>query len=86
MSGCPAQWLVCMSGGGAVLSDFTLRCSGTTRDLLRWAQRQPDSYDSLALHGYLLIAERLRDAEEKAVVLDVLQVWLQEIILHSCGE
>lgn len=49
-------------------------CSGTTRDLLRWAQRQPDSYESLALHGYLLIAERLRDAEEKAVVLDVLQV------------
>ena len=53
---------------------FSPLFSGTTRDLLRWAERQPDSYESLAIHGYLLIAERLRDVEEKRVVLDVLQV------------
>ena len=45
----------------------------TTRDLLRWASRRPDSYQSLAEEGYTLLAERLRLPEEKATVQAVLE-------------
>lgn len=36
----------------------------TTRDLLRWANRNPGSYQELADYGYMLLAERLRKPEE----------------------
>jgi len=44
----------------------------TTRDLLRWGMRRPDTYESLAVHGVQLLAERLRSPEERQLVLDVL--------------
>lgn len=45
----------------------------TLRDLFRWAGRDPDGYQELAEHGYMLLAERCRRDEEKRVVKDVLE-------------
>lgn len=48
----------------------------TPRDLFRWANRSSmfgGSYEGLARDGYLLLAERLRDENEKSVVLETLQ-------------
>ena len=40
----------------------------TPRDLLKWAERQPLTYKELAVNGYRLLAERVRNDPEKAVV------------------
>ncbi|KQJ96949.1 midasin [Brachypodium distachyon] len=49
----------------------------TPRDLFRWANRyrtfEGKSYEDLAKDGYLLLAERLRDDSEKAVVQEALE-------------
>ena len=45
----------------------------TARDLLRWASRQPGSTQELAEEGYMLLAERLRKPDERAVVQEVLE-------------
>ncbi|KAF8672677.1 hypothetical protein HU200_049372 [Digitaria exilis] len=49
----------------------------TPRDLFRWANRyrtfEGKSYEDLAKDGYLLLAERLRDDDEKAVVQEALE-------------
>ncbi|RHY33814.1 hypothetical protein DYB32_001374 [Aphanomyces invadans] len=45
----------------------------TTRDLLRWAQRQPTTKQHVAEEGYFLLAERLRKDEDKLVVQQVLE-------------
>ncbi|RHY65930.1 hypothetical protein DYB30_003550 [Aphanomyces astaci] len=45
----------------------------TTRDLLRWAQRQPTTKQKVAEEGYFLLAERLRKDEDKLVVQQVLE-------------
>ena len=45
----------------------------TTRDLLRWAGRNPSSKQELAEHGYCLLAERLRNPMEKETVKRVLE-------------
>lgn len=48
----------------------------TPRDLFRWAYRFKEfgcSYEDLARDGYYLLAERLRDPDEKSVVRDVLE-------------
>ncbi|XP_038899709.1 midasin isoform X2 [Benincasa hispida] len=48
----------------------------TPRDLFRWAYRFKEfgcSYEDLARDGYYLLAERLRDLDEKSVVRDVLE-------------
>ena len=45
----------------------------TPRDLLRWAQRQPRTYQSLAEEGFALLGERLRLAGERETVLAVLE-------------
>ena len=45
----------------------------TPRDLFRWAERGAVGYDELAEHGSMILGERLRSAEERAVVVDVLQ-------------
>ncbi|KAJ0981578.1 hypothetical protein J5N97_009833 [Dioscorea zingiberensis] len=48
----------------------------TPRDLFRWANRFRDfgkSYEDLAKDGYLLLAERLRDENEKIVVQEILE-------------
>ena len=45
----------------------------TPRDLLRWANRGASSKSELAVEGYMLLAERLRDDEEKEVVRTVIE-------------
>ena len=45
----------------------------TVRDLLRWAGRKNDSYRELVQNGYTLLAERLRQDDDKAEVKEVLE-------------
>ena len=45
----------------------------TPRDLLRWAERKVTSKQELAIQGYMLLAERLRDQDEKIIVKDILE-------------
>jgi len=45
----------------------------TPRDLLRWAHRGATSKTELAKEGYMLLAERLRDDNEKGHVLHEIQ-------------
>lgn len=52
----------------------------TPRDLFRWADRYKrfcKSYDDLAKDGYYLLAERLRNEDEKSVVQEVLEKHLR---------
>ena len=44
----------------------------TTRDLIKWGRRQPQSSMEVAEEGYMLLAEKLRSEEEKRGVEDVL--------------
>lgn len=45
----------------------------TLRDLFRWANRDAVGYQELADNGYMLLAERARRADDKAVVKEVIQ-------------
>jgi midasin len=45
----------------------------TPRDLLRWAERKVTSKNELAIEGYMLLAERLRDEDEKVTVKQILE-------------
>ncbi|KAK3821372.1 MAG: P-loop containing nucleoside triphosphate hydrolase protein [Benniella sp.] len=45
----------------------------TLRDLFRWAGRGAGSYEELAMDGYMILAERCRKDEERAVVKEVLE-------------
>ncbi|CAO1630303.1 unnamed protein product [Sympodiomycopsis kandeliae] len=45
----------------------------TLRDLFRWGQREAHNYQQLAENGYMLIAERARRSDDKAVVKEVLE-------------
>ena len=45
----------------------------TLRDLFRWAGRDAVGYQQLAENGYMLLAERVRRAEDKAVVKEVME-------------
>lgn len=45
----------------------------TLRDLFRWAGRDAVGYQQLAENGYMLLAERVRRAEDKAVVKEVIE-------------
>ena len=45
----------------------------TLRDLFRWAFRNADDRDQLAIHGFLLLAERVRNVEERRVVKGVIE-------------
>ncbi|KAJ1819581.1 AAA ATPase midasin, partial [Coemansia sp. RSA 2598] len=45
----------------------------TLRDLFRWANRRATSKAELAEHGFMLLAERVRSDEEKAVVLRAIE-------------
>lgn len=45
----------------------------TLRDLFRWAGRDAISYQGLADNGYMLLAERARRDEDKAIVKEVLE-------------
>ncbi|KAG5506394.1 hypothetical protein JKF63_05897 [Porcisia hertigi] len=45
----------------------------TPRDLFRWAERQPETYQQLAEHGFLLLGERCRKPSERQIVRDVIE-------------
>ncbi len=45
----------------------------TPRDLLRWALRKFNTKEELAIEGFMLLAERLRDEDEKGVVKQVIE-------------
>jgi midasin len=59
----------------------------TPRDLFRWSERHPETYQELAEHGYLLLAERCRRDDEKQTVKDVIssvmKVELDENMIYS---
>lgn len=45
----------------------------TLRDLFRWALREAVGYEELAANGYMLLAERVRNDEEKIVVKEAIE-------------
>jgi midasin len=45
----------------------------TLRDLFRWALREADSREEIAAHGFMLLAERVRNEEERLAVKDVIE-------------
>ncbi|KAL7420043.1 AAA ATPase midasin [Cryptotrichosporon argae] len=45
----------------------------TLRDLFRWAERGAVGYDQLAQDGYMLLAERGRNDDDKAVIKQVIE-------------
>ncbi|AET39337.1 AAA family ATPase midasin Ecym_4273 [Eremothecium cymbalariae DBVPG len=45
----------------------------TLRDLFRWALREAVGYEQLAVNGYMLLAERCRTQNEKALVKSVIE-------------
>ncbi|KAF9194234.1 AAA ATPase midasin [Haplosporangium sp. Z 11] len=52
----------------------------TLRDLFRWAGRGAGSYEELAMDGYMILAERCRKDEERAVVKEVLEEVMRSTI------
>lgn len=59
----------------------------TLRDLFRWALRDADDREQLAVNGYMLLGERVRHPQEKAavksVIEEVMKVRLDEDLLYS---
>lgn len=59
----------------------------TLRDLFRWALRDADDREQLALNGFLLLAERVRNADErlavKEVIEDVMKIKIDEAKVYS---
>lgn len=45
----------------------------TLRDLFRWALREAESREEIAAHGFMLLAERVRDQEERMAVKEVIE-------------
>ncbi|KAM0562196.1 hypothetical protein ACHAPJ_002641 [Fusarium lateritium] len=45
----------------------------TLRDLFRWALREADTREEIATHGFMLLAERVRDEEERIAVKEVIE-------------
>ena len=45
----------------------------TIRDLIKWGMRDIESYEKLAIEGYVLLAEKLRTVEEKNTVKMVIE-------------
>ncbi|OAX84399.1 hypothetical protein ACJ72_01231 [Emergomyces africanus] len=59
----------------------------TLRDLFRWAQRRADDREQLAINGFMLLAERVRNPQErvavKEVIEEVMRVTLDESTIYS---
>ncbi|KAK3185443.1 AAA ATPase midasin [Lecanicillium sp. MT-2017a] len=45
----------------------------TLRDLFRWALRDADTREEIAMHGFMLLAERVRDEEERTAVREIIE-------------
>lgn len=52
----------------------------TLRDLFRWASRGVDDKQQLAHHGFMLLAERVRDPAERAVVKKTIEQTIKVVI------
>ncbi|KAJ9639422.1 AAA ATPase midasin [Coniosporium tulheliwenetii] len=52
---------------------FEQKSFATLRDLFRWALRKADTVEQLAINGYMLLAERVRKAEERLAVKAVIE-------------
>ncbi|KKY20099.1 putative aaa atpase [Phaeomoniella chlamydospora] len=59
----------------------------TLRDLFRWALRKADDREQLAIHGFMLLAERVREPAEKLavkqIIEEVMKVKINESQLYS---
>ncbi|OJD17177.1 hypothetical protein AJ78_02721 [Emergomyces pasteurianus Ep9510] len=59
----------------------------TLRDLFRWAQRRADDREQLAVNGFMLLAERVRNPQERAavkeVIEEVMRVKLDETTIYN---
>ncbi|KAL8701577.1 MAG: hypothetical protein Q9224_000432, partial [Gallowayella concinna] len=59
----------------------------TLRDLFRWAFRDADDREQLAVNGYYLLAERVRDDEERQVVKrtieEVMKTKIDDNVVYS---
>ncbi|KAH8705746.1 putative midasin [Talaromyces proteolyticus] len=62
----------------------------TLRDLFRWALRQADDRETLAINGFMLLAERVRNSQERAavkkVIEEVMKVKIDEDAIYSSSE
>lgn len=62
----------------------------TLRDLFRWALREADDREQLAINGFMLLAERVRNPQERAavkgVIEEVMKVKIDEDVLYSTSE
>ena len=52
----------------------------TLRDLFRWAERGAIGYQQLADYGYMLLAERARQSDDKSVIKTVIEQVMKVII------
>lgn len=68
----------------------------TLRDLFRWALRDADNREQLAINGFMLLAERVRDSNERLVVkktiedvmkisIDIPRIYEADSLLTSFG-
>ncbi|KAI9787974.1 MAG: hypothetical protein M1835_002555 [Candelina submexicana] len=59
----------------------------TLRDLFRWASRNADDRNQLALNGYMLLAERVRNVEErlavKGTIEEVMKISIDENVVYD---
>ncbi|RMJ23781.1 hypothetical protein PHISP_05349 [Aspergillus sp. HF37] len=62
----------------------------TLRDLFRWALRQADDREQLAINGFMLLGERVRNPHERAavksVIEEVMKVRIDEDTIYSQSE
>ncbi|KAL2004280.1 hypothetical protein VTN02DRAFT_4005 [Thermoascus thermophilus] len=62
----------------------------TLRDLFRWALRRADDREQLAINGFMLLAERVRNPQEraavKAVIEEVMRVRIDEDAIYSYSQ
>ncbi|PYH91361.1 midasin [Aspergillus ellipticus CBS 707.79] len=62
----------------------------TLRDLFRWALRRADDREQLAVNGFMLLAERVRNPQERAavkgVIEEVMRVRIDEDVIYSSSE
>mmetsp|Transcript_3338 Transcript_3338/g.6310 ORF Transcript_3338/g.6310 Transcript_3338/m.6310 type:complete len:5449 (+) Transcript_3338:384-16730(+) len=62
----------------------------TPRDLLRWANRSPDTYEELAVEGFRLLGDRVRIRADKEIVRSVIEkhckTQLSEELLYSVDD
>ncbi|KAL1301472.1 hypothetical protein AAFC00_005720 [Neodothiora populina] len=52
---------------------FEQKSFATLRDLFRWALRGATTQEELAMHGFMLLAERVRKPEERQVVKKIIE-------------